>query len=103
MVTGEGRRVGAIGWLKVIVERTGGTITVDAAYDNVANQSVATAPVDFQGPVNFSFPMHSGATSRPATGSYIPFTGVITLAGVGGTANIVNGDQVELGGVFFMV
>lgn len=91
-------KTGSLMSLILIVERTGGTITVNSKGDitniDLGTLAVGKRPVDWSG-------LHSYVTGRVATGGVSP-GGVIQLAAVGGTTDIVNGESISLSGVIIV-
>lgn len=98
---GQGRRMGSIVQIRVIVARTGGTIVVPAS-GIMGLIVIAVAPPQLQGSTTFAGAFCGGGVGRLTTGVYIPNTGSIDLACVSAGLNIVNGDSIELGGMVFV-
>lgn len=83
--------------INVIVERTGGTITVPAD-GNVSNQLLATVTDPDWLPAQYQ-PLVAASDGRVVSG-YIGTTGNLTLSALGGTGNIGTGFPVQLSGIY---
>lgn len=95
-------RDGQILQFRLIVQRTGGTITVPASGD-LGNQAVATLPVSLRGSLPAALVCGGGgATGRLVGGSFVPSTGVVSITSIAGAANVVNGNQMTFGGMFLL-
>lgn len=85
--------------LIVSVERTGGSITPSDSGD-IPNYVVATVP-QAAAPQYWWHTLSSGPSGRTASGSIGAGSGEVTLQSVAGTAPIIRGDVIQLGGMYF--
>jgi len=96
LVNGSWAPVGMQAIIKLVVQRTGGTITVPANGD-ITNQTIAVINNPLYRPrITAGLAMYR--TGR-LTGGYVGQGGDIVLSSVAGGANISNGNQLELGGL----
>lgn len=89
------RRLGGIAQYHIVVTRTGGTITVNTKGD-IPNTPIGSI-IPAQRPIA-SVQLSANSTGRGTFGG-IWTSGGVDLAAVAGSANIVNGDQIELVGI----
>lgn len=88
---------------RLIVERTGTDITVSSTYGDITNTTVATLPTSARGTLNASLSAGGGGvTGRMCAGTYNPSTGVVQVTATAGTADITSGDQLTIGGMFYV-
>jgi hypothetical protein len=91
------RRIGGMGYLDAVVQRTGAAITVPAD-GNVANTQVFTVPADLRPSINV--PMVSGSGGSMAIGG-LTSAGAVNLYSVAPGTSLATGASFQLGTGFF--
>jgi hypothetical protein len=98
IIAQQGRKQNGLAFVRIIVERTGGTITVNSTGD-ITNQTLADFAAGWQPVDGMDYLMASASVGRVISAVVRPGTGVL-LAGVTPGANIVNTDQISLTGIY---
>ena len=86
---------------RVVVTRTTSAISRPAS-GNITNTTLATLPVSCRGSSNYALPCGSGHIGRTASGLFVPSSGVVEVAAIGGTTDLAIGEQLTLGGLFLV-